>query len=147
MKILKQSFYRFCAALFLCLMNSSYAVELNSASAQQLMALKGIGEKSAQAILQERQRAGPFVSLEDFSIRVKGIGKKRLENLVNQGLHIQSANLPNFTMNKVGKSANGVGEVASSPVNRSRAKKLKGNMEIAEPKLIKPLKPRLPLKP
>ena len=174
MKILKQSFYGVFTILFICLMNLSYAVELNSASAQQLMSLKGIGEKTAQAILQERQRAGPFVSLEDFSIRVKGIGKKRLEKLVTQGLHIQLANLPTSVSNDVGKAVSGI-EIsaskveqsrgassrspasampatiqASSSINRSRTKQLKsniGHIEIAEPKLIKPPKLALPPKP
>lgn len=91
MQILRQIML---SCLLLLISTVVNAVELNSASAHQLMSLKGIGEKTAQAILQERQRAGPFISLEDFSIRVKGIGKKRLDNLVKQGLHISPTSVP-----------------------------------------------------
>lgn len=85
------------------------ALELNSASAQQLIALKGIGEKTANAILKERQRAGPFISLEDFSIRVKGMGKKRLQNLVNQGLYIDPTTLPSQWLTPSSKNTSGHG--------------------------------------
>lgn len=54
-------------------------VDINTATEQQLAkALKGIGEKKAQAIVAHRQQFGPFrtpVELTD----VKGIGPKLLE--------------------------------------------------------------------
>ncbi|MDO5679642.1 MAG: DUF655 domain-containing protein [Pelistega sp.] len=93
--------YFLIACLLIFLSVKVYAVELNSASLTQLMSLKGIGEKTAQRILQERQRAGPYISLEDFSIRVKGIGKKRIESLVNQGLHISPSTVPHALGNSV----------------------------------------------
>lgn len=75
-----------CAIAFWMAVSSSMALEVNSATAQQLTQLKGIGTKTAESILRERQRAGPFTSVEDFSIRIKGMGKKKVEKLLQQGM-------------------------------------------------------------
>lgn len=49
-------------------------ISLNHASKEELMTLKGIGEKMAEKILSERENA-PFKTIEDMQ-RVNGIGKK-----------------------------------------------------------------------
>jgi competence protein ComEA len=51
-------------------------VNLNTATAQELEALPGIGPTLAQAIIEERDRAGGFRSVEDLR-RVHGIGDAR----------------------------------------------------------------------
>lgn len=53
---------------------------VNSASAQQLEAVKGIGPAKARAIVDYRSRNGPFKSLDDLS-KVDGIGPKSLEKM------------------------------------------------------------------
>ncbi|HEY9190859.1 MAG TPA: helix-hairpin-helix domain-containing protein [Sulfurovum sp.] len=48
--------------------------QLNKASKEELMEVKGIGEAKAEAIIAERKK-GAFTSFDDFQ-RVKGIGEK-----------------------------------------------------------------------
>ena len=55
-------------------------VNINSAGADELMGLSGVGEATAQAIIQERERGGPFTSIEDI-MRVPGIGEKKFERM------------------------------------------------------------------
>lgn len=55
-------------------------VNINSAGADELMELSGVGEATAQAIIQERERGGPFTSIEDI-MRVPGIGEKKFERM------------------------------------------------------------------
>lgn len=67
---------------------SAQALDLNTATAEQLTDLRGVGPRTAQIIVQERNRAGPFESLEDLSDRVRGIGLKRLQTLQAAGLRV-----------------------------------------------------------
>jgi competence ComEA-like helix-hairpin-helix protein len=55
-------------------------VDINRASAAELAQLPGVGPALAQRILDERQRRGPFESLEALR-RVAGIGPKKLAAL------------------------------------------------------------------
>lgn len=45
------------------------------------MAIRGIGEKTAQVIVQYRVEHGPFRELREL-LQVKGIGEKKLEKIV-----------------------------------------------------------------
>jgi competence protein ComEA len=55
-------------------------VDLNSATAEQLDALPGIGPVTAQKIVEYRQEHGPFTSVDDLDA-IPGIGPARIENL------------------------------------------------------------------
>ncbi len=56
------------------------SIDPNTASAEAFWVIPGIGEKTAAAILAERELNGPFYFPEDL-LAVKGIGKKKLESV------------------------------------------------------------------
>ena len=67
------------------------AVDVNSATAQQLESVSGIGPSTARTIVQERERAGAFESLDDLAERVRGIGPKKAKALQAAGLTVGGA--------------------------------------------------------
>lgn len=54
-------------------------VDLNKSTLEELVTLKGIGHKKAQAILAYREQMGDFNSIDEL-INVKGVGDKILED-------------------------------------------------------------------
>ena len=59
---------------------TSGKLNINSATAEQLTALNGIGETKAAAIIAYRDEHGGFSSVDEL-LNVKGIGEKTLENI------------------------------------------------------------------
>ena len=55
-------------------------VNLNTATAEQLQKLPGIGPKIAEEIIKYREANGPFKSVEDL-IAVKGIGSAKFSRI------------------------------------------------------------------
>ena len=55
-------------------------ISINKASIEELITLPGIGEKTAQKIIEYRETYGSFWSIEDIK-NVKGIGDKKFEKL------------------------------------------------------------------
>lgn len=53
-------------------------VNVNTATVQDLMTVKGIGQKTAEAIVEYRAANGPFASIDDL-VSVKGIGPASLK--------------------------------------------------------------------
>jgi competence protein ComEA len=63
--------------------NSQSILNINTANAQQISAaLKGIGLKKAQAIVEYRENYGNFTHVDELTA-VKGIGKSTLEKNVH----------------------------------------------------------------
>ena len=56
-------------------------LHINSASVDDLCALKGVGPKLAEKIIERRNASGPFKNASDLK-KVHGIGKKKLENML-----------------------------------------------------------------
>ena len=79
-KLLSMEEYRTAAA---AVQAAEGAVDINTAGLEELMALPGIGETRAQAILDDREANGPFRYPEEL-VRVKGIGEGVLEGFLDQ---------------------------------------------------------------
>jgi competence protein ComEA len=71
-----------CFALFLMAFAglASAVVDLNTATAAELEALKGVGPAKAKAIIDYREKNGPFKSVDELD-KVKGFGIKTVEKL------------------------------------------------------------------
>ena len=59
------------------------AVDINSATAEELQSVKGIGEKKAKQIVAYRAKNSCFKSLQDLT-KIRGIGEKSLKKLAPQ---------------------------------------------------------------
>lgn len=60
--------------------NAYAAVDLNTASKQELESLKGVGPAKADAIIEYRKKSGGFKSVSDLD-NVPGFGAKTVESL------------------------------------------------------------------
>lgn len=58
--------------------NFSSKINLNTATAAELMVLPGVGEKKAGEIIHYRETVGPFEKIEDL-LRIDGFGEKTIE--------------------------------------------------------------------
>ncbi len=63
--------------------NLTQKIDINTADIDALIQVKGIGEKTAQSIIDYRKKNGPFKSVEDL-MNIKGIGEKKLKKLKKQ---------------------------------------------------------------
>jgi DNA polymerase-3 subunit alpha len=65
---------------------ASFSVE-DGAVRYALGALKGVGEKAMESLVEDRERKGPFKSLEDFAARVdpRQLNRRQLESLAAAG--------------------------------------------------------------
>jgi len=59
---------------------ASGQVNINTATVEQLQAVKGIGPKTAEAIVAYRNEHGAFKSIDELE-KIKGIGEKSLEKI------------------------------------------------------------------
>ncbi len=70
--------------LFIALITSlAAAINLNTATKEELVSVPGIGEKKAQAILEYRKEHGPFKSVDEL-VSIKGFGEKSVAKLKSE---------------------------------------------------------------
>ncbi|MBI5096862.1 MAG: helix-hairpin-helix domain-containing protein [Nitrospirae bacterium] len=58
-----------------------WVININTASAEEIVAVPGLGEKKSQAIVMFREKHGPFAKIEDIK-KVDGIGDKLFERIM-----------------------------------------------------------------
>ena len=73
-----------------CAATAFAAVDVNTATAEDLNAIKGIGQTMSTRIVEEREK-GDFKDWDDLKARVKGIGNKKAGKLSAQGLTVGGA--------------------------------------------------------
>ncbi len=80
----------FCVCLLLIMLCASaqavfasQKININKATVAELIVLKGIGEKTANSIIEYRQSHGEFKAIADLT-EVKGIGEKTFAKLADQ---------------------------------------------------------------
>jgi competence protein ComEA len=66
------------ALLFSSFANNVFALDINTASVEELQTLKGVGQKRAEAIVRYRAANGPFQTIEDLQ-KAPGIGESTLK--------------------------------------------------------------------
>ena len=78
----------------------SYAVDVNTADKATLDGVKGIGPKTAEAIIAERNKGGAFKDWDDLIKRVKGVGEKNASTMSTGGLTVNNQAKPNAPASK-----------------------------------------------
>jgi competence ComEA-like helix-hairpin-helix protein len=65
-------------------------INVNTATQSELESVKGIGPSKAKTIIAERLDGGHFQDANDLQKRVRGIGMKSVEKMVDNGLTIEA---------------------------------------------------------
>ena len=68
----------------------SAPINVNTATQTELESIKGIGPSKAKTIIAERLDGGHFQDANDLQKRVRGIGMKSVEKMVDNGLTIEA---------------------------------------------------------
>jgi competence protein ComEA len=87
---------------------SASPVNVNTATQSELESIKGIGPSKAKTIIAERLDGGHFQDANDLQKRVRGIGMKSVEKMVDNGLTIEAPSSfrePHGRTNKEGSKA------------------------------------------
>jgi competence protein ComEA len=113
--------HRLLSAIALCLCSSLAfgAINLNTATKEELVALPGIGPAKAQAILDYRAAHGSFKSVEELK-DVKGIGAKRFEKIKGE-LVVQGGGAPAKAAAPAAKGAPGTAVAANATSSKPAA--------------------------
>lgn len=111
--------------LFLLSGHAFAKVEINSADQAALESVRGLGPSKAKAILLERKKNGPFKDATDLHTRVKGIGEKTVERLMQNGLTINNKTVAGPSKDKSSTSSKEASSKRSADKEKESAKKSK----------------------
>jgi competence protein ComEA len=117
------------ASLLVFCTSALAAINLNTATQQELESLKGIGPAKAKAILDYRTKQGPFKTVDELK-NVPGIGDKTLEKLRKD---ISVSGKSTAPMAKPGVAPAAPAKAGTSPVAPAKP--------TAKPKPVAPTKP------
>lgn len=118
--------------LFLFSGHAYAKVEINSADQAALESVRGLGPSKAKAILLERKKNGPFKDAADLHTRVKGIGEKTVERLMQNGLTINNKTVASSSKDKSTSSTKEASSKRSADKEKESAKKAKSEKAGAE---------------
>ena len=93
-------------------LSAANPINVNTATQSELESIKGIGPSKAKTIIAERLDGGHFQDANDLQKRVRGIGMKSVEKMVDNGLTIEAPGAfrePNGRTSKEGSSSRGRG--------------------------------------
>jgi competence protein ComEA len=107
-------------------------VEINSADQAALESVRGLGPSKAKAILLERKKNGPFKDSTDLHTRVKGIGEKTVERLMQNGLTINNKAVAGLSKDKSTGSTKEASSKRSADKEKEGAKKAKSEKDRSE---------------
>ena len=97
-------------------------INVNTATQSELESIKGIGPSKAKTIITERTDGGHFQDANDLQKRIRGIGMRSVEKMVDNGLTIEAPNSfrePNGRTKKEG-SASSRRNSRNQAVNRNQ---------------------------
>ena len=92
-------------------------INVNTATQSELESIKGIGPSKAKTIIAERLDGGHFQDANDLQKRVRGIGMKSVEKMMDNGLPIEAPSSfrePHGRTNKEGSKASRRGSRSQS---------------------------------
>ena len=102
---------------------SASPINVNTATQTELESIKGIGPSKAKTIIAERLDGGHFQDANDLQKRVRGIGMKSVEKMVDNGLTIEAPSAFREPNGRTTKESAGTGRRSSrgqsSPRNHS----------------------------
>jgi|UniRef100_UPI0040474498 competence protein ComEA len=84
------------------------SINVNTATQTELESIRGVGPSKAKTIIAERLDGGHFQDAQDLHQRVRGIGMKSVEKMMNHGLTIEAPSSfrePHGRSKKTGTSA------------------------------------------
>jgi len=118
--------------LFLLSGHAFAKVEINSADQAALESVRGLGPSKAKAILLERKKNGPFKDSTDLHTRVKGIGEKTVERLMQNGLTINNKTVAGASKDRPTSRAKETSSKRVADKEKEGAKKAKSEKASSE---------------
>ena len=95
-------------------------INVNTATQSELESIKGIGPSKAKTIIAERLDGGHFQDANDLQKRVRGIGMKSVEKMVDNGLTIEAPSSFREPHGRTNKEASSAGRRGSRGQSSSR---------------------------